>query len=116
MSGIIIAASTNGLKLDIEFQSIVYSYGSPTTFLEDKFREWNFLAITYNPTSTKKVFGAVNNEYIDQFTILSISTQGKEQKTTFGRDQGQLFMLDDIVFFPKYSTERELSAIYNSSK
>ena len=104
------------MRLVLKTETTEYWFATPTTFLEKAFREWTFVAITYNPTSTKKVFGAVNTQYIDQFVIKTIETQITEDKFKFNPNPGDEVMLDDIVFFPKYSTERELSAIYNSSK
>jgi len=113
--GIKILVRSGSLNLLLKTDKFRYQYIGPSTFLDKASRAWTFLAITYDPTSTKKLYAAVDAEYIDEFTTVSVN-QVTPRVFSFGVNTGEMFMLDDIVFIPKSSTEQELSAIYNSSK
>jgi len=78
---------------------------------EKSFRRWTFLAITYDP-ETLKAYCAVNQEYSE----MSPRATNQSPPNPFKFGGSGKFFLDDILYIPKFSTEEEMSTIFNNSK
>ena len=77
----------------------------------DHYLRWHFYAVTYDP-ATDNAWCILDTE-LRQMTITTYS-QSQPPALKFGG--GQPFFIDDIVYYPKFSTAEMIEAVYNQSK
>ena len=76
-------------------------------------REWVFIGFTYDP-STSKAYTFFDEKYVEMAKTNQPSTN--HGPAPFHFEGNAPFFVDNIFYFPKYSTTDEVSAIYNLSK
>ena len=75
-------------------------------------KQWHFLAISYNPND-QKIYCALNKNYIVSSNPASAS-QSIGLPFQFGG--GHLFYIDDVFYYPKFSTHDMMLKVYERSK
>lgn len=100
----------HGILFDLQFPS-AYHACSFYSSRHVPVRKWVFLGMTYDPVTTDS-YCFYGNEY-KKMSVLS-QTQSAPKPFAFA---GNIpFFLDNVFYFPKYSTADEISAIYNLSE
>ena len=73
-----------------------------------------FVGITYDPLN-QKVYAFLNNQYTELTEYQTDQNQIDPGKSlSFGGNAH--FLIDNVLYFPKFSTAEEISAIYKMSK
>ena len=75
-------------------------------------RSWMFVGFTYDPI-TQKPYAFLNNQYTEMPVGANYIQTEPEKSLWFGGHAP--FLIDNIFYFPKFSTAEEISAIYEMS-
>ena len=107
---VLVYRRSTGLGIGIQFPSTWHTcrFAVGTNVVT---RKWSFMGMTYDPV-TKDKYCFYDNEYTKMDT--QSATQSAPKPLAFAGNTP--FFLDNIFYFPKYSTGDEISAIYNLSK
>jgi len=81
----------------------------PTEF----YQNWMFVSYTYDK-STQKLVCFLNERRLEVTTATLTSSRSPSPRALFGSIEK--YLLDDVFFVPKFSTDDMISAYYNSTK
>ena len=110
--GICILPSASGIQYYFEKETSVFHTTLVDGVAAKINRSWIFVGFTYDPV-TQKPYAFLNNQYTE-FSLLTTSSQSNPGKSlSFGGHSP--FLIDNVFYFPKFSTAEEISAIYETS-
>ena len=105
--------ATNGLRYYIDISTYRYfttlSDGVPTNMN----RSWIFVGFTYDPV-TQKAYAFLDNQYTEMTKDSSPAEKSSATKSQWFGGHAP-FLVDNVFYFPKFSTAEEISAIYETS-
>ena len=79
----------------------------------DLYRQWLFLSMSLDPAPLSKMVCFMNKKRVTR-GILSGTSSGPTSQF-FAGDRGK-FLLDDILYLPKFSNDEMISSFFNKSK
>ena len=100
-----------GITLTLEF-STAYRLCNFKENIKIPTRGWVFIGLTYDPSTTKSY--CFYNEDYKEMSVSGLA-QGPPARALAFAGNGPFFV-DNIFYFPKYSTAAEVSAIYDLSE
>ncbi|XP_066927129.1 uncharacterized protein [Clytia hemisphaerica] len=110
------SVTNSDIRLHIETSSTRHMCTLPfATYKPNWFKEWTFIAVTWDPTNRK--WECIMDNHIIQITSSSV-TSSSNGPIVFG-NQGSdetKFLMDDVVYYPMYSTPEMISAVMDLTK
>ena len=106
----IVVVSSTQLCIEIELNTYYWRL-CHNSIPQTVFREWFFLSVLFDPTTSALV------SFLNEKRVVGSTTNrimGTAHQLLFGGNQK--FLLDDVLFFPKFSTDEMISTFYNTSK
>ncbi|XP_066932388.1 uncharacterized protein [Clytia hemisphaerica] len=85
-----------------------------TNIPNDIYRQWFFLSMSFQRTPSTKMVCFMNEDRVE-VTTYSATTSNPPTSKFFPGDEGK-FMLDDILYIPKFSTDEMISTFYDKTK
>ena len=102
--------TTTGIGINLDLTT-GYTMMRPTG--ENAFRKWVFVGVTYDPTTDKIYSFTGENSYLEGTTTSQSMTQPTKDLGFSGLGA---FFVDNVFYFPKYSTADEVKILYKLSK
>ena len=84
-----------------------------TNIPNDIYRQWFFLSMSFDRTPSTKMVCFMNENRLEVTTYSA--TANSPSSKFFSGDRGT-FMLDDILYLPKFSTDEMIETFYKKSK
>ena len=101
---------TTGIGIDLDFTSGLYNMRPPG---ENAFQKWVFVGVTYDPITDGVYSFTGENSYLQGSMMSMTMTQPQYDLGFSGLGA---FFVDNVFYFPKYSTADEVKILYNISK
>jgi len=101
---------TTGIGVELGFTSGIYRIRPPG---ENAFRKWVFVGVTYDPITGGVYSFTGENTYVQA----SLTSQSMVQpQYDLGFSGLGSFFVDNVFYFPKYSTADHVKILYNLTK
>ena len=110
------------IQLDIFLEPIADGYhcgfdlGTITKSSWRFWKEWTFLGVTYDPSTSK--FYCIFDDQLMEMQSLSVPQGSQGHPLFFGNDakSKNVFLVDDIIYIPAFSNQDAVNVLYNQSK